>query len=500
MKLYQLIKLLRSESLKSDVLFSDPDYGDKNPKFKELFEGFGSRTFESNADAAQELYGKGPDYPYYFQVKSRFTDQLLKNIVHLDFDKPEYPRYRREEVKAQLNLFQAKVLLRFGQKDNVIWLSKRVLKTSMAYGFTNFVLESATLLRNECSYFGNIKDFEKYDGIIKKYEKIMMAESEAERIHFKIKTQAQKSVKNVIRNKEIFLQSAEHVRILFEEYQTPLLAESFYKVLGFAYEFSNQYEKYLDFIEEIEELKFQKPELFFAVRERDYMLDKAYVLSRLGRYEEAMEYVRKNLDIQLRGSVNYFVAKEEFFKSAMRSGEYELGLQTVKEVDQDPDNEILTTLYKERWELYKFFAQFATNSEVDETFQFTNVFPEYSKDKQGYNIAILCLQFLILLRKGDHDGMINKVEALRMYMVRQISKSQNRRAQYFIRLIQIAHNHDFDPEKSRLHGNKIFNLLKQFPENGDQYNEMEIISYEKLWEMCLELMEEKHLSVSTLVN
>ena len=172
MKLYQIINLLRSDLLKSDLLFSDEDLGKKNPKFEELFEGFGSRAFESNGDAAEELYGKGPDYPYFFQVKSRFVDQLLKNIVHLDFDKPEYPRYRREEIKAQLNLFQMKVLTRFGQKENVIWLAKRVLKTSMAYGFTNFVLDSARTLRNEMSYSGNIKDFEKYDSIVSKYEKI----------------------------------------------------------------------------------------------------------------------------------------------------------------------------------------------------------------------------------------------------------------------------------------------------------------------------------------
>jgi len=496
MKLYQIIDLLRSDLIKSDILFSDEDFGKKNPKFKELFEGYGSKAFESNGDAAEELYGKGPDYPYFFQVKSRFVEQLLKNIVHLDFDKPEYPRYRREEVKAQLNLFQMKVLARFGQKENVIWLAKRVLKTSIAYGFTSFVLEAARTLRNDTSYFGNIKDFEKYDAIVSKYEVIDRAENEADRIHFKIKTLAQKSVKNVIRNKEVFLQSAEHVKILFDEFQTPLLAENYYKVLGFAYEFTNQFERYLEFVEEIEDLKFNKPEIFFSIRERNLTLDKGMALARLGRFEEGLEYIGENLKVHIDGSINYFVALEDYFKCAMRSGNFQLAMDTVNSVLNHPKNDILTSLYKERWELFKHFSLFVTKAPMDQSFQFLNFFPEYSKDKQGYNISILCLQFMMLLQNGNFDGMVNKVEALRMYMVRQISKSQNRRAQYFIRLIQVAHTNNFDSEKSRLHGNKVFNLLKQFPENSDQFNEMEIISYQKMWEMCLDLMAEKTMAYS----
>ncbi len=496
MKLYQIIDLLSSDLLKSDVLFSDPDFGKKNPKFKELFDGFGSGAFESNADAAEELFGKGPDYPYYFQVKSKFVDQLLKNIVHLDFDNPQYPRHRREEVKAQLSLFQIKVLLRFGQKENVIWLAKKVLRTAQAYGFTSFVLESARILRNEMSYFGNVKDFEKYDSIVAEYEKIDKAENEAIRIHYKIKTMAQKSIKNVVRNRGIFLQNAQHVKILFDEYKTPVLAENYYKVLGFAYEFNNQFDKYLELIEEIEELKFKDPELFFAVRDRDLILDKASVFARLGRYADSIEFISTNINKLIKGSVNYYVALELYFQAAMRLGDYKLAQQIVDTVENDPKKEILTTLYKERWELYKNFSHFANNTASDQSIHFLNYFPEYSKDKQGYNISILCLQFLLLLQSGDFDGMISKSEALRMYMVRQIAKSQNRRAQYFIRLIQVAQANDFDSEKSRVYGNKIFNLLKKFPENGESYSEMEILSYETMWEMALQLMEEKVVAYS----
>ncbi len=496
MKLYQIIDLLSSELLKTDVLFSDPDYGKKNPKFQELFEGFGSRAFESNADAAEELYGKGPDYPYFFQVKSKFQDQLLKNIVHLDFDKPQYPRERREEVKAQLALFQIKVLLRFGQKENVIWLAKKVLRTAQAYGFTSFVLESARILRNEMSYFGNIKDFEKYDQIVTKYQKIDQAEQEAIRIHFKIKTLAQKSVRNIVRNKDLVLQNAEHIKILFNEYKTPILAENYYKVRGFAFEFNNQFDKYLELIEEIEELKFKEPEVFFAIKERDIALDKATALARMGRYEDCMEYIENNLHKQIKGSINYFVALEDQFRCAMRLGDFAKANQIVESVENDPKSEFLTKLYKERWELFKYFALFAVNAKTDQSIQFLNYFPEYSKDKQGYNISILCLQFLMLLQSGDFDSMVNKVEALRVYTVRQIAKSPNRRAQYFIRLIQIAYSCDFDPEKSRVQGNKIFNLLKKFPENGEHFSEMEILSYDSMWEMALSLMEEKTLAYS----
>ena len=49
---------------------------------------------------------------------------------------------------------------------------------------------------------------------------------------------------------------------------------------------------------------------------------------------------------------------------------------------------------------------------------------------------------------------------------------------------------DFDPEKSIRKGKLWFEKMKNTPEPGDAYAEVEIIPYERLWEIVLGYMRE----------
>ena len=120
MKLYQIVDLLRNLIDHKDVIFNNQAEEKLDGKMKELFLGLESGEFKSDEDASQALFGKGPDYPYYFEIKAKFRDQLLKNLFHLNLRSSKFHDYYRQELECEVMLQQAKILLRSGLVYNAV--------------------------------------------------------------------------------------------------------------------------------------------------------------------------------------------------------------------------------------------------------------------------------------------------------------------------------------------------------------------------------------------
>ena len=129
MKLYQIVDLLRRRIDTKDVLFNGNCPENIDGKLKELYEGFANDAFKSDDEAAQALFGKGADYPYYFEVKAKLRDQLLKNLFHLNLNSGKFHVYYKQElgdITSSSNLRNALVLVDDGDDvvDSVGWGKK----------------------------------------------------------------------------------------------------------------------------------------------------------------------------------------------------------------------------------------------------------------------------------------------------------------------------------------------------------------------------------------
>lgn len=491
MKLYQISDLLRRRIDSRDILFNENCGNHQDNKLKELFEGFVSGKFKTDEEAANALFGKGADYPYYFEVKSRMREQLLKNLFHLNYNSGKFEYYSVRNLECELALQQAKILLGNGQKENAIWLLKRTLKIAESFHFTSIIRECCKMLKNQMVYSGDVKKYEEYRKRWLELEEIERAEYEAEDLLNDIRVRGQKSVKEVKESLELAHMAYKRVAELRYKYDTPFLIKIYSFLANSYFMRTTQWKKSIELADEIEENAKKFPDKYAAIKVKSIHVSKLYALIMLGRIEEGLEYVEDVIEGYRGDELSYFIILEDYYLLCMRAFDYEKALEIVEMATSSKYFEIVPGISRERWEIYKEYALFFADRISENDISMVNYFPEYSKDKMGFNLQILILQILILIRDGRDDKLYRHIENLRYYEIRQISKSDSRRAQYFLRLISLLSRFELDYEKCKANQNRYFNLLKKFPEKNQPYTEVEIVPYEVLWKTVMALLKKR---------
>jgi hypothetical protein len=127
-----------------------------------------------------------------------------------------------------------------------------------------------------------------------------------------------------------------------------------------------------------------------------------------------------------------------------------------------------------------------------ERFRFStliNDIPIFARDNQVMNVAVLILQILLFLQTGDYPKIISRTEALKSYIYRNLDKDSHR-SHYFIKMLLALEKAQFDADKIKQRTHK--NLAKLSEENLDYtatQARMEILPYEKLWSITLDIVE-----------
>ena len=117
--------------------------------------------------------------------------------------------------------------------------------------------------------------------------------------------------------------------------------------------------------------------------------------------------------------------------------------------------------------------------------------PHFSKDKKGFNVAILVLQILYMLEKGDYTGIINRSEALNVYCSRYLRKDDSFRSNCFLKMLLTMEKEDFKYERTRQMAMKFYKKMTEEVNDENIVHEWEIIPYETLWYMVLNRLRNK---------
>jgi hypothetical protein len=123
-------------------------------------------------------------------------------------------------------------------------------------------------------------------------------------------------------------------------------------------------------------------------------------------------------------------------------------------------------------------------------YKFLNNIPIYSKDKMGLNIAVLIMHVLILLQQRKFGEIIDRVDALNQYCHRHLRKDETFRSNCFIKMLLKIVRADFNRKRAERYAEPILKKLTSAPfVLSDQNIEVEILPYEDLWNIVLELLE-----------
>ena len=120
-----------------------------------------------------------------------------------------------------------------------------------------------------------------------------------------------------------------------------------------------------------------------------------------------------------------------------------------------------------------------------------NLTPTLSADKQGHRASLLILHILYLLEIGDFNGIIDRMEALRLYRARYLKATQFPKTASFFKLLQIMENNSFSYKLVKEKGEKEYQKLISATENQEEINEgLQILPYDWLWLKILDRLKE----------
>ncbi|WP_347158611.1 hypothetical protein [Pontibacter chitinilyticus] len=451
----------------------------------------------NDSDVSLKLYGSNPNDPKYKMLKYRLKNKLYNNLFFIDYNKIKFKIiYQKEQECIQL-LHHANLLFRQDELSLATSLAKKILNVSQQYEFTNISISALEILLRCYFDSGNLKLYQSIDKKLRRLIEIKSYEAQAVSLYGLLRLQFKKSVKMRKNYMDILTDSLHKLEKLWNTAHTFETFNSYYKAYMMYYEMIGDFNGIikLTVLSEkwLEENKINR--LRFEANYNKFIL--VYAHLRAKKYAEGLYYAQQYLEVFMSNTFNRFAYNENYFLLTIHSKNYLLAESILSKILNDSGFEKLNQASKERWKLYSaYFGVVYPGNSFQSTINVnTNPYllslPEYSKDKQGFNVAILILQFIHFLRKHDVEALLYRIESLKKYINTHLKDTFSLRSKTFLKLLILTVTEDFDVEACKTKGEKLYQKLIDTPAPGDAFAEIEIVPYEHLWELILNIIKEK---------
>ncbi|MHA6248118.1 hypothetical protein ACXYMU_09295 [Pontibacter sp. CAU 1760] len=465
----------------------------RNSKEHLFIENLRNKKFTSDEQAAKELYGSNQGDVRYKMLKHRLKKKLYNSLLFIDYNKIGLKEYNQKEHECMTLLHQALILRRQYELDMVINLANKVITIAERLDFTHHIVTALELKTSCYSENGNVKLFNKSSKLLKSYLRVRNKEIEAIYLFQTVVINLKKSVTT---RKKLLPQVPDIVsklESLWRETKSNNIFDAYYKTAISYYELSGDFDRIVEMT--ISSLKWVKEGLvnatLFNSNYNKFVLVYAHLRSK--KYAAGLKYAESYANDFKYSSVNWFPFMENYYLLALHSKQYDLSSLLLQRVFNNPSFKIISNAAKERWSLYRAYFDLVSPAPDADVTTIKNPYslslPEYSKDKLGFNVAILILQFIYYLKKEDSEALLYRIESLKKYILTHLKDTFSTRSKTFLKLLILTVTEDYEADTCRKKGQKLYVKLTETPPPGDAYAEIEIVPYEHLWEYILSILD-----------
>jgi len=470
---------------------------DKGSKLVQLYDGIAKNKYRDDREAAIDLYGETPSGSKYRKLKSDLREKLITELNNINVEESDMSDYQRAYYECYREWTAVKLLIGQNVNTAAAYLAHRLLKQTEKFDFTVLSMDITAYLRIHYSLReGDEKKIKEYSDLNTRYREILAAESQAEEfyailiVQYVNKRSAMDHLQLAAINYYNTLQPA------LEKYKTYRL-HMYGRMIGLLRLTAiNDNKNALDYCDE--SIRF-----FNTLRyEARVPLQVFYYQSlesniQLRRFEDGREVAEKYEKLVKEGTYNWFKFKELLLNLHLYTGRYEASALVMKKVLGHARFEFLPENNKEIWRVYEAYICWLIqigymHTPIKQKFKlarFINEMPIFSKDKSGVNVAIVIVKFIFLLTDRKFGQLLDEVESLEQYCYRYLRGEQTRRSYYFIKMLLQIPLSGFDlptiSKKSSQYREKLDTMPQQV---ANQTYEMEIIPYEQLWTIILEIL------------
>lgn len=468
------------------------DFSNLNSNHKEehLLLNILNNKYERDEDAIADIYGSPKGTEPYRMLKHRVYKKLHN---HLFFLHSSVRSDKKMEKECHDLVYRGRALFHIAEFDWAENFFKKALAIATKYEFTDITLECYQNLNYIYVQQTKHKLFHSTLKALGKVRALKALEDEAYELYY---TARLEMIRAVASRKSYLPKLPEVIHKLTSLWQRTNSFNIFqhYYYLNIWYlRLIGDYDANITILKDCEQLLEEGKinALRFDHRANKYAHISALLRAR--RFDEGLALAEKYKVAFHPYSRNWFAYMQYYFLLAVHAGNLELAHSLMNEVDSNPYYKRIKTRAKENWTLYKAYLFFlypkAERMRPFEFWSFLQQMPEHSKDKLGYNVSIIILQFLHGLKHEHYDQLLTKEDSLRKYLNSYLKDANTERSRLFFRLLIVCIRAGFDAKSAEKKGVNWFERLKNAPVPGDAYAQIEIIPYEKLWFLILELLE-----------
>lgn len=468
------------------------DFSNLRPIHKEeyLLINILHNKYEKDEDAIKDIYGSLEGTERYRMLKSRLHKKLYN---HFFFLRSSVRVDKKMEKECYDLVYRGRALLHVTEFDWAEDFFKKALTIATKCEFTDISLECYQNLNYIHAQQTKHKHFHYTLKALEKLRALKALEDEAYKLYYTAKLEMTRTVASRKAYLPKLPEVIHRLMYLWQETDSFNIFQNYYYLNIWYLKLIGDFDASITILKDCEKLleDGQINALRFDHRANKYSHISTLLKAR--RYDEGLELAEKYKVAFHPYSRNWFAYMQHYFLLAVHAGDLELAHALMKEVDSNPYYKRLKTRAKENWKLYKAYLFFvypkAGYMHPFDFGSFLQQMPEHSKDKLGYNVSIIILQFLHGLKHQDYDQLSSKEGPLRKYLNSYLKDSNSERSRLFFRLLIVSIRAGFNYKKSEKKGLNWLEKLKNTPMPGEAFAQIEIIPYEKLWELILELLK-----------
>ncbi|GJM31849.1 MAG: hypothetical protein DHS20C18_08500 [Saprospiraceae bacterium] len=497
--LIEISRIVTKKKVKKIEIFDDYTLRHKNSKFNDFYNALTSNKFKNDRDAAAALYGCSPQDAKYRQLKSRFRKRILNTLFFLDINKPSNSSYNRAYYSCNRDWTLVKILLSNRAFHSAASMAKQILTIALKYRFSDIIVNCSRLLRDYCSNNKMDKDYEIYDGYIKEFSEILNAEIRSEELYQRVIMDYHKTSSRVDGLMERINTYCNTLVSLSEQFDSPIIHYNMFLVWCMRFEIEKGYDAMLQVCTQAEQyiednpVYYQKEKLitFYGKKMSAHLHMKDYKMGKIN--------AEKCLTRLPEGSESWFIFMEYYLLLAIHTENYIHALAIFNRAISSSEFKKQDALIKEKWTIFEAYLKYIIDRQkfdpsmlqkakrkVFRVSKFINNPLQYPKEYRIFTILSLILQVLFLIEQRNYTELEERIERLKQYADRKLKKDDYFRPIQFIRLLQMLRKAKYQiDELGNTH--KYYNRLLEQPFfYRGALTELEIIPYEKLWEIVLD--------------
>ena len=424
---------------------------------KDVYSRMYSRLLDSDIvdekTLEREIFDEEGTSTSYHVLRNQLKDKLFNMVFLLEFTESNASHYRRAIYDNARTVFLSQVLDTFGIGQIALRLARSGLKQAKTYELTVNCIHFLRILRYHAAFSGDKELYAQLSAQKKHYMGLYSCELCARELWESLTVELSITGSRTDALAKFAMHSSEEAFKLYGEHPTFNIGLEYYRIATMALELNedfhgaellcNQAKVFLD-----EHPQFHSVSLYgvFALRKLECALH-------IGDYEGAEAAAADCQKLYGIGETTWFFFKEYEFQLHMHELRFDAAEKVFNQVTSHPRFETLQESRRQRWELFEYYLEYVKGMFKDPGFakrrlaslqRYKSSSTYYTKDKTEFNLAIMIIEFLILLDSKQFGVVIERADALRVYRQRYLQKTRASKA-FFQFLISVAKYAD-DPK------------------------------------------------------